>query len=81
MGLSDKNFAIDTTGEYCQCNLIDSSSTVKNPSGKRPKECETCEFKDLIECHICGSETLPEEFTFIIVISAWVRMYFYERIC
>lgn len=42
--MSDKNFAIDTIGEYCQCNLIDSSTTVKNPTGLRPKECETCEF-------------------------------------
>ena len=65
MGLSDKNFAIDTIGEYSQCNLIDSSTTVKNPSGKRPKECETCEFKDFEECHICGSEVLPEECTFM----------------
>lgn len=56
MGLIDKTFAIDTIGEYCQCNLIDSSSTVKNPNGLRPAECETCEYKMMAECHPCGSE-------------------------
>ena len=58
MGLSDKNFAIDTTGEYCQCNLIDSSTTVKNPTGWRPDECNTCVYTDQAECHMCGSETM-----------------------
>lgn len=61
MGLKDKNFAIDTIGEYCQCNLIDSSSTVKNPQGIRSPECETCEFKDFSECYVCGSEVMPSE--------------------
>lgn len=54
--MSDKNFAIDTIGEYCQCNLIDSSTTVKNPNGLRPKECETCEYTRQAECFPCGSE-------------------------
>ena len=58
MGLIDKTFAIDTIGEYCQCNLIDSSSTVKNPEGIRPKECETCEYKMADECFHCGSEII-----------------------
>ena len=56
MGLADRNFAIDTIGEYCQCNLIDSSVTVKNPEGTRPKECDTCEYKMMSECYPCGSE-------------------------
>lgn len=60
MGLIDRLFAIDTTGEYCQCNLIDSSSTVKNPSGKRPKKCETCVYKLQDFCLPCGSETARE---------------------
>ena len=55
-GLKDTNFAIDTIGEYCQCNLIDSSATVKNPTGTRPKECETCEYTRQAECFPCGSE-------------------------
>ena len=59
MGTVDKTFAIDTIGEYCQCNLIDSSSKVKNPDGVRSKECETCEFKDFDECFPCGSEIMP----------------------
>lgn len=59
MGLKDKNFAIDTIGEYSQCNLIDSSTPVKNPSGKRPDECETCIYKMQAECFPCGSEVMP----------------------
>lgn len=58
MGLVEKTFAIDTLGEYCQCNLIDSSSTVKNPSGKRLLECEKCEYKNFIPCKPCGSEIM-----------------------
>ena len=56
MGLTDKNFAIDTIGEYCQCNLIDSSVSVKNPKGIRPEECKTCEYRMINECYPCGSE-------------------------
>ena len=55
-GIIDKNFAIDTIGEYSQCNLIDSSMSVKNPKGIRPPECETCEYKMWAECYPCGSE-------------------------
>jgi hypothetical protein len=61
MGLIDKNFAIDTTGEYCQCNLIDSSSTVKNPSGKRTSKCDTCVYKNQADCYQCGSEKYEED--------------------
>lgn len=61
MGLKDKNFPIDTLGEYCQCNLIDSSTTVKNPSGKRPEKCKDCIYKDQAECHPCGSEVMAED--------------------
>lgn len=60
MGLVDKTFAIDTLGEYCQCNLLDSSTPVKNPSGARAKDCEKCVYAKQKECHLCGSE-LPEE--------------------
>jgi hypothetical protein len=59
-GYTDKNFAIDTTGEYCQCNLIDSSTTVKDPDCTRPKECEDCEYKMLNECYACGSEKIEK---------------------
>ena len=58
MGLKNTNFAIDTIGEYCQCNLIDSSVSVKNPKGIRLKECETCEYKNFIGCKVCGSEVM-----------------------
>lgn len=66
MGEIDKNFAIDTLGEYCQCNLIDSSTTVKNPTGKRPKKCDDCVYKMQDYCFPCGSETAREtcEYTY-----------------
>lgn len=60
-GLSDRNFAIDTKGEYCQCNLIDSSTTVKNPGAVQPDYCKDCQYKDLAECNPCGSENFPPE--------------------
>lgn len=60
-GLTDKNFAIDTKGEYCQCNLIDSSSKVKNPGAKQPDYCKNCKYKMLAECNPCGSECMPKK--------------------
>lgn len=60
MGLTEKTFAIDTIGEYCQCNLIDSSFKVKNPEGTRLPECETCEYKDFEYCKPCGSEKMSQ---------------------
>ena len=64
LGKIDKNFAIDTLGKYCQCNLIDSSTTVKNPNGKTSIECKDCIYKDQAECHPCGSEHMPEHCEF-----------------
>lgn len=61
MGITDFNFVIDTTGNYCQCNLIDSSSSVKDPSGKRLAECESCEYNRQAECFPCGSENFPKK--------------------
>lgn len=60
MGIVDKTFAIDTLGEYCQCNLLDSSTPVKNPKGTRTKECETCVYSKQKECHLCGSEVYED---------------------
>ena len=60
-GLTDKNFAIDTKGEYCQCNLIDSDSKVHNPTAKQPDYCKNCKYKNLAECNQCGSENYPEK--------------------
>lgn len=61
MGITKTNFAIDTLGEYCQCNLIDSSTTVKNPTGKRPAQCDSCIYSKQMECHMCGSENYEED--------------------
>ena len=63
-GDTDKNFAIDTSGEYCQCNLIDSSSKVKNPGAKKPDYCKGCKYDKLAECNPCGSECFPEKCEF-----------------
>ena len=60
-GLTDKNFAIDTKGEYCQCNLIDSDSKVKNSKGKMPDYCNGCKYNKTMECNTCGSENFPEK--------------------
>lgn len=60
-GLKDKNFAIDTKGEYCQCNLIDSDSKVKNAKAKQPDYCKGCKYEKLGECNSCGSENYPEK--------------------
>lgn len=60
MGIVDKTFAIDTLGEYCQCNLIDSSTSVKNPSGTRTEKCKECVYSKQKECHLCGSEVYED---------------------
>lgn len=60
-GLIDFNFAIDTKGEYCQCNLIDSDSKVKNSTAKQPDYCKGCKYEKSMECNPCGSENFPEK--------------------
>ena len=60
-GLKTRNFAIDTKGEYCQCNLIDSDSKVLNPTAAQPEYCKNCKYKMTAECNSCGSENYPEK--------------------
>ena len=60
-GLTDKNFAIDTKGEYCQCNLIDSDNKVKNSKAEMPEYCKGCKYEKSMECNTCGSENFPEK--------------------
>ena len=60
-GYTDKNFAIDTKGEYCQCNLIDSDSKVKNATAKQADYCKGCKYEKLTECNPCGSENFPKK--------------------
>lgn len=60
-GLTDKNFAIDTKGKYCQCNLIDSDSKVKNSKAQLPDYCKDCKYNKTMECNTCGSENFPEK--------------------
>lgn len=60
-GLIDYNFAIDTIGEYSQCNLIDSSSKVLNSTASQASYCKGCKYEHQSECNSCGSEN-PEPF-------------------
>lgn len=60
-GIVKTNFAIDTKGEYCQCNLIDSDNKVKNSTAKQPDYCKGCKYEKLQECNPCGSENFPEK--------------------
>ncbi len=61
MGLSKETFAIDTTGRYCQCNLLDADHKVLDPSCTRPDYCKGCEYEMQSECHPCGSEVRAPE--------------------
>ena len=63
-GITDYNFVIDTIGEYAQCNLMDSSETVANPSGKKPDYCNDCRYKDYPSCNLCGSKEYPKKCEF-----------------
>lgn len=60
-GITKTNFAIDTKGEYCQCNLIDSDNKVKNAKAEMPAYCNDCKYKKTMECNTCGSENYPEK--------------------
>lgn len=60
-GIIKRNFAIDTKGEYCQCNLIDSDNKVKNSTAKMPDYCKGCKYEKSMECNTCGSENFPEK--------------------
>lgn len=60
-GEIDHNFAIDTKGKYCECNLIDSDNHVHNPIAKQPDYCKNCKYKNLAECNKCGSENYSEK--------------------
>ena len=60
-GLKKTNFAIDTKGEYCPCNLIDSDSKVLNANAQQPEYCKDCIYKMTTECNPCGSEKFSEK--------------------
>lgn len=58
MGVISKGDHMDSTGRYCQCNLIDADHSVANPSNDREsycEECKTCKYKNSGECNMCGS--------------------------
>lgn len=60
-GLIDRTFAIDTKGEYCKCNLVDSDHDVLNSTAKQPEYCKNCKYRKLDDCNPCGSENNPEK--------------------
>lgn len=60
-GITKTNFAIDTKGKYCQCNLIDSDNKVKNSKAEMPAYCKGCKYEKTMECNTCGSEDYPEK--------------------
>lgn len=55
IGAIDKGDHIDSTGRYCQCNLIDADHSVANPSNENPEYCKDCKYKNSGECNMCGS--------------------------
>lgn len=55
IGAIERGDHIDSTGRYCQCNLIDADNTVANPSNENPEYCKDCKYKNSGECNMCGS--------------------------
>jgi len=60
-GYKNTNFVIDTIGEYCQCNLIDSAHQVLNPKAEQADYCKDCKYKYSKECLHCGSVKPADE--------------------
>ena len=60
-GYKNQNFVIDTIGEYCQCNLIDSAHKVLNPKAEQAEYCKNCKYKYSKECLHCGSVKPADE--------------------
>lgn len=54
IGAIEKGDHMDSTGRYCQCNLIDADHSVANPSNKNPDYCKDCKYKNSGECNMCG---------------------------
>ena len=55
IGAIKKGDHIDSTGRYCQCNLIDADHSVANPENKLPDYCKGCKYERSGECNMCGS--------------------------
>lgn len=67
-----ENFVIDTTGKYCECNLIDGDHSTKNPGGFiEPEHCKYCKYYLQSECMGCGSEEINPDCEFRY---RWVAM-------
>lgn len=60
-GYSDSTFAIDTKGNYVECDLIDSDFKALNSKGKMPKYCQNCKYNILKVCQSCGSVPFRKE--------------------
>lgn len=55
MGLIERGDHIDSTGRYCQCNLVDADHQVENPTNELPEYCKDCKFNKSGECNMCGA--------------------------
>lgn len=67
-----ENFVVDTIGGYCECNLIDSEHSTKNPGGFiEPEHCKYCKYYLQSECMGCGSEEVNPDCEFRY---RWVSM-------
>lgn len=67
-----ENWVVDTIGGYCECNLIDSEHSTKNPGGFiEPEHCKICKYYLQSECMGCGSEEVNPDCEFRY---RWVAM-------
>ena len=55
-GYQDWNFAIDTLGYYCECNLVDHDNHCNGRGKDMPEECSHCKYNDTTECLCCDTE-------------------------
>ena len=75
-GYKSHNFAIDTTGDFCQCDLVESDVHVKNPKGNRPSYCKDCKFSDMTVCQCCGAYKFPKECNFNKAMAQMESMFY-----
>ena len=72
---SSTTFVIDSLGEYSECNLIDSTFSVKNPGGPQPEHCKGCKYEFASECNQCGTENMADECEWLYAFNAMTRAF------
>lgn len=63
-GYQDWNFAIDTMGYYCACNLVDHDNHCNGEGQEQPDYCKNCKYRDTTECNPCETEKFEETCVF-----------------